>query len=410
MTNQIQRFKVVKLFGEKTYDITFKDNKLILIAENGMGKSTVLRILYYYLAQQWENLSKNDFERLEITIDDETYSLNKEDLDKKPERDNKALKKELKEKFKIYQKVVELMVEDFSDLKDFKSIRENADIYLSKYDMPPSTFFRIIEALEQSTQKVVSLPISDFQIIYLPTYRRIEKSFQEIFPKMADNLEKKLSTEVSILSAAIEAEDDDDKADIPKDDLRHYENSTREELQMSLDDFFNNLDDSRWELRFHQEKNKTHCFELVDFGIDDVVDYVEKQVQTFKGTDDEKLKQSIDTMVKVCQKYLGKHKSIVITDTIKVKLDNNIKELSVLSSGEKQIIALFAHLCFSSTPSFIIIDEPELSLSIYWQETIIEDILSLNCNGLVAATHSPFVVTDKLKPLAYALGGFLETY
>lgn len=75
--------------------------------------------------------------------------------------------------------------------------------------------------------------------------------------------------------------------------------------------------------------------------------------------------------------------------------NNDIRNLS---SGEEQITVLFAYLIFENTQGNIfIIDEPELSLHIRWQENFmsqIEKILS-NKKQLILATHSPILVGKK---------------
>lgn len=46
----------------------------------------------------------------------------------------------------------------------------------------------------------------------------------------------------------------------------------------------------------------------------------------------------------------------------------------------------------------MLIDEPELSLSVPWQKKFLPDILSAeSCAGLFAVTHSPFVFDNNLR-------------
>lgn len=80
-----------------------------------------------------------------------------------------------------------------------------------------------------------------------------------------------------------------------------------------------------------------------------------------------------------------------------------------LSSGEKQIVALLSYIyLFVKQPCTIIIDEPELSLSVPWQETILEDIVkSQRCNQLIVATQSPFVYDNSLLCYAHSMEEFL---
>jgi predicted ATPase len=47
---------------------------------------------------------------------------------------------------------------------------------------------------------------------------------------------------------------------------------------------------------------------------------------------------------------------------------------------------------------FVIIDEPELSLSVPWQRRFLPDILATGqCKGLIAVTHSPFIFDNELE-------------
>ncbi|MFN7311584.1 MAG: AAA family ATPase [Vampirovibrionales bacterium] len=86
-------------------------------------------------------------------------------------------------------------------------------------------------------------------------------------------------------------------------------------------------------------------------------------------------------------------------------------KLSQLSSGEKQLVSLFTHLYLAEGKQyFVIIDEPEISLSVEWQKTFLQDIRNGTfCSGLFVATHSPFMfANDLLRPYAYGVREFLE--
>ncbi|RKZ53202.1 MAG: hypothetical protein DRR16_03875 [Candidatus Parabeggiatoa sp. nov. 3] len=65
-----------------------------------------------------------------------------------------------------------------------------------------------------------------------------------------------------------------------------------------------------------------------------------------------------------------------------------------LSSGEKQLLLiLLSALIQDNEPYILIMDEPEISLHIDWQEQLIEVIRSLNENvQVILATHSPALV------------------
>ncbi|GLQ80093.1 hypothetical protein GCM10007881_36120 [Mesorhizobium huakuii] len=78
--------------------------------------------------------------------------------------------------------------------------------------------------------------------------------------------------------------------------------------------------------------------------------------------------------------------------------------LDALSSGEKQMISLFAKIYLYKKQKIVLIDEPELSLSIDWQKQILVDVISApSCQQVVAITHSPFVFDNELEPYARPL-------
>ena len=64
--SKIKLFKVNKLFGDRDITITFENDVKIVIGENGLGKTTVLNILYYTLTNKLYKLSDFDFETIEL--------------------------------------------------------------------------------------------------------------------------------------------------------------------------------------------------------------------------------------------------------------------------------------------------------------------------------------------------------
>ncbi len=70
----------------------------------------------------------------------------------------------------------------------------------------------------------------------------------------------------------------------------------------------------------------------------------------------------------------------------------------ILSSGEKHDFMMFYHLIFNSERgSLVLIDEPEISLHIEWQESYLDklvDICSMNSLQAIIATHSPHIVNN----------------
>ena len=68
----------------------------------------------------------------------------------------------------------------------------------------------------------------------------------------------------------------------------------------------------------------------------------------------------------------------------------------VLSSGEKQmLVILLTALVQENRPSVMLMDEPEISLHIEWQQRLISLVRTLNPNTqIILCTHSPAIVMD----------------
>ncbi len=67
-----------------------------------------------------------------------------------------------------------------------------------------------------------------------------------------------------------------------------------------------------------------------------------------------------------------------------------------LSSGEKQLLVIMlTTLVQDSEPSVLLMDEPEISLHIEWQQQLIKRVRSLNPNvQIIMTTHSPALIMD----------------
>ncbi|MCL6306992.1 ATP-binding protein [Pseudomonas syringae] len=89
-------------------------------------------------------------------------------------------------------------------------------------------------------------------------------------------------------------------------------------------------------------------------------------------------------------------KEISVDSVGKIKITQNGKpvDLAYLSSGEKQLLILLAHARFGSTKrSAFIVDEPEISLHMRWQEMLVDALLrGGKSNQFIFATHSPEIV------------------
>ncbi|NIJ67651.1 ATP-binding protein [Xanthomonas sp. 60] len=88
-------------------------------------------------------------------------------------------------------------------------------------------------------------------------------------------------------------------------------------------------------------------------------------------------------------------KSVSVDSLGKLKVLQDGAEISLpnMSSGEKQLLILLAHAWFArSDKGVVIVDEPEISLHLRWQERLVDEISRGSGSQMIFATHSPEIV------------------
>ena len=104
------------------------------------------------------------------------------------------------------------------------------------------------------------------------------------------------------------------------------------------------------------------------------------------------------------------HKRVSVSDEgLRVSKNGDTDlDLEMLSSGEQHELVILYELLFrASSNSLILIDEPELSLHVDWQERWLEDLAetaNLSSFRAIVATHSPEIIGDKWHLVVELLG------
>lgn len=448
----LKEFWIIGLWGERNYHLSLNDGKLIMVGANGCGKSTVLRIIYYTLAKKWRQLAKEDFERIKIVIGDEEKEFTKEQLGR-PEEYLIATDDEMFSRFPVVFR--RRYLDGYKD----KLMAEDVLNILENMGYPEGVLDEEIEKLEKIALKVPDSikGISEWlkncfeqPILYMPTYRRIEKNpeiqkrdfryrrryknYQEAFDLRSMKMEvshigmNDVNTAIHDLIAEIKSQYARSSSQLNMDCFRGILGQDFQEVDSIPDEYMESesiemifkslneeelLDVDKMQIK---EKlvaiiGKTEKYDEYDKIVIYYYNMLIKRYESLKI-----IENQLEHFFYICNQYLsGKefvYKPESFEYTINVQSRNGtLKEMDIeqLSSGEKQIVALFSYIyLFVKQPCAIIIDEPELSLSVPWQEKILEDIIkSKMCNQLIVATQSPFVYDNSLLSYAHAMEEFL---
>lgn len=145
---------------------------------------------------------------------------------------------------------------------------------------------------------------------------------------------------------------------------------------------------------------------LVDLALNrPVVDRIQKLIATSDSynANVNTLWAPINTFLTLVNRFLTdteKNLEIDQVGLLNVRLlDGTLRSLDVLSSGERQIVVILGHLAINrelNRAGVFVVDEPELSLHLKWQQIFVDSLLEASPkNQFILATHSPEIVVDR---------------
>lgn len=450
----ITNFSLIGLWGKKDFRLVFKNNILILIGENGYGKTTVLNALYLLLCNKYDQLLKITFKEISITIQNRecrfSYSLmedyvkyvnivNSNDPNLLPVAiRNNVTPLEYKELMQTIKN---------NDRNEYRKLAQR-NAFLSRFNNGLYEYFVSEFAQKQkfSTFETFegSLKETNLNILYLPTFRRVERNFDSFLSTLAkrvdaanlSQLKDELLSEESWrfgmedverriydITQTISRSFQQGYTEITAEMIRVLLKSKKERNELVANNLF---DEQRTRIildrtgQHFSPKEKNTILNQIKMRVPvnkNLAVFLEKLSDLYNKQ--EKYDIAIKQFCTICNKYLHEKEFYYDESNVTVKLfckrfDGSQEELSLeaLSSGEKQIVAIFAQIFLDvDRQHIILIDEPELSLSIYWQEEFLNDIItSQQCKFLLAVTHSPFIFSKYLKKNAVGLREFVSRH
>jgi predicted ATPase len=442
--NIIKSFTINGLFGTTNLTIPFEGKAKILIGENGLGKTQVLNMLYYTLTKKFHKLMSYEFESIGLVFhSNEKVSFTKEDISGKllsNARINPSLLREIGgvQNLMKMKRFVEENKRSFYSFYEYASSltsRRISSIHLKTiYYQLRENKETLFSSLYEQTNSAIDNIICNYSFLYFPTYRRVEEDLKNLgydeeqfeinkndsrlinfgmddvkskFSELTHQIEKlskdglsKISSE--ILSQLVKG--------LPSIDRQFLSAIKEKDIDIILARVGNQItqDDKIRIKEIVRTKNIKDNDKSLLYFLKKLIDIYDQQ-------------RDLDEMIKrfrdICNKYLVNKKLVYDESTIDIfiKVDNSTDgsflDLSDLSSGEKQIISIFSKVYLSKSEEkyIVLFDEPELSLSIFWQENLLPDIIdSGKCEFLFAVTHSPFIFNNKLDKYATSLNEYFS--
>jgi predicted ATPase len=469
MPTALTQFQIEGLHGRnRTIDIPIHDNRLVLVGENGTGKSTVANLLYYVLTQQWRRITEYRFTAIQVQSADSQFRVTHEDVETLAAYKSIQINPELRHHYppSVLRQVAQVVANEtlFAELEGEMLVERIAEMTRSSrgrakqliLDISASQGAKLKKALGEELRRLESWNFGQF--LYLPTYRRIEQDLKSIFRgieieekvrEFRDRFRKReRSSFIELIEFGMEDVDRTIQSRMAqikervrtglstltgtylREVIRGLQDNPDLTVLRSIDpaafqSLFARIDEATLpasDKRLLQEKiaEITDAAEYTIKAEDRVIaHFLSKLVSLYK--EQREHESDVRDFVRICNVYLTgkefvyddiKYEIYVRgTDTDSGETDESKRlELKVLSSGEKQIVSLFSHMYLSGQSEFfVVIDEPELSLSVPWQERFLPDIIKTGrCTGLVAVTHSPFIWANEFEGYVGALATFIR--
>ena len=431
---KLKEISVKKLFGVFDHEIKLNNERgiTIIIGENGLGKTIILEMVESFFNGnifRWKNI---DFHKFIIKFDDDiSWTIYKE-YDEKREISFSLIvsQSNLEEQF-IMQ------IDDFTPERYRREAmqiarangslrRVGTTMWENKYNGELYNHIEVIDkygadyssSISQGLMKELNPPkwflnrYENINVTLIETQRVYDFDYPDRAPietvkkyskELTDLIKQKL-TESTELSSKLD---------------RTYPNRLLEELKNGSQDI--SEEDLNNKLKALEDKrNLLDAVGLVEteknsdiFTIENPGDVVKDVLMLYVKDSFEKLSifdeiaEKIRLLLKIINErfkhkilYANKDDGFLFKSSVISDENSNYKliPLEQLSSGEKNELILFYKLIFNTSPhSLILIDEPEISLHISWQNKFISDlkeIHKLNKLDILIATHSPDIISN----------------
>lgn len=419
------------LFGKYNYKLDFNLHGIsIITGPNGLGKSTILKMIYELTNKNFHDFIKHEFKSFSIETNDsriviekqeKTFSVNGDKMPYAIENPRRLQRSQIPFYYRRMSPTRYLNTRTgetvfIENIKDFRKERlgfETEDTYF--YDVIDTIDFQnknqndVCEIMKKIVSNLNFFAEKLGTVGYIKEQRLIKERISVDDRYGEEEIEYVNAIELCSDSLKKQLIDALNKHSIVSNNLdgTYLDRLLKKNKGISYKSFSNKYDEVRsCQLQLQQygltEHKKLFLEELTEemvfkFGIELSIyfdDYF-KKFDVFKP-----IIERIVLFEKLVNKKLN-YKSISINkdEGIVVKDENGrLLKLEYLSSGEQEIIVLFYKLIFENNSNILLIDEPEISLHIAWQKELLDDFRQIqNANKdmtIIVATHSPSIISN----------------
>lgn len=432
-TPTIERVELVGIHQRYNLDISFKSTLNILYGENGTGKSTLIHIIANVSNGDFIRFAFLDFFKIKVTYSNQfsltimkelekintniTVSVNKGDSLKFSQREAIDVSREIEDSRYDSEIEPELSIKilEFIEKNNipiiknsyFPAFRTMLEAWSSQIEQYSELSLRHINPVPHPSDKSTKFSRRLFGP-FLPTInypspidieRYLNGQIRHCQIKIA-SYERSIFSDsfVKVFSALLEGDSENTDNIDP--------NTLIKEISVLTNDFTNNRlsniqedTETYRELRdlvFRSNKNK----DLKGAASEALLVY--RNALQNRRSYQERIFKNVDTYFEIVNFFLNEKQLSYSLDKnrrmprIGLRFpDDTWSKIRVMSSGERQLLTMLYAVNRMSNNSIVLIDEPEISLHIDWQENLLEKMMEqLKDRQIIVCTHSPAIASD----------------